>query len=61
MIPLFFLVTMLCFDETCIPMPILGPATEEDCGVALVALTENTPLPPDFVVVGRCVNFGEPA
>ena len=58
--PIFFLVTMLCFADACMPMPILGPGTEEQCQEALVAVTEHTPLPPGYTVIGRCVVLGEP-
>lgn len=57
--PIFYLVTMLCFADACMPMPLLRPGIEEQCEVALKALTENTPLPPGYTVVGRCVVLGE--
>ena len=57
--PIFYLVTMLCFADTCMPMPLLGPGTEQQCQEALIEVTEQTTLPPGYAVIGRCVVLGQ--
>jgi hypothetical protein len=55
----FFLLSWLCFAGQCQEMPRLGPGQSEQCEVALHALINDTPLPPGFYVIGRCVEESE--
>ncbi len=55
MISTFYLLSFLCFEQTCQPMPRLGPGPKEQCEVALDAIVNRTPLPPGFYVVAGCV------